>query len=746
MSRQGSGRAQPKHLLVSACLITKDEEENLPSCLAAAQRIADEVVIYDTGSTDETVALARRLGAQVIEGYWDDDFARARNDALGSCRGEWILWVDADETFECDDPQGVRRLLRATKPEIDAWSVPIWNLTGAGVGAGFTHHAARLFRREHCAWVGRIHEQITRRGTTLGITQGVFEMGRIRHSGYLDSALVGRGKRDRNLRVAEREVEENDGVELGQSLISLGRSELLVGRLQEASTHCREALAHTDNDIARRLALRTCAEAHLGLGETEEAEAWIDQLAAVGGSQVQSTLLRARVALARGDHARALALFDTVRPGASDADGFVQSDAMLAPYRAEALGGMQRYAEAADTLINVLSDQGILDAHLGSVVEYLERAGRSLDDLAAALPAANAELFLAEIRQLRPDVADRALDSLWEKGRIRPLAILAAAAGTASQLPVERAMVWALRLRQAGIPEACPLTAQANDRCRGAQEQAQAAAIGWRMFADPVLQERFYAVYAAADDETRAQMLGEAMALCPELVGRQPDGQVIAATDPVSIVVPCLNNAVATLRLLRSIAAHTAPDTYQVILVDRGSTDAMTTLRGDPGNLALVVLDGGWGSDPATAIAVGVSAAAYDLVVLLDQDSEVLPGWLAPLVEVATAAGERARVVPRVLSRSGLQRTPGALGSTGLVLPVLVGSAAAVRTALRARASVIERSRGTDCGVGHDHTEVAQDPVEILVEAPGSYLVTGAVSCDLPTIDDFAQVLGGACR
>jgi len=355
-----SGRAQPKHSLVTACLITKDEEENLSGCLTAARRIADDVVVYDTGSTDTTVAVARRLGARVIEGYWDDDFGRARNAALAACRGDWILWVDADEMFECDDPKAVRQLLRNTKPEVDAWSVPIWNLTGSGVGAGFTHYAARLFRRSRCEWVGRLHEQVTRRGTKDGIVQAQFELGRIRHTGYLDSTMIAKSKSDRNIRVAEREVVEADGWELGHSLASLGRSCMIAGRFEEAVTHCSKALDHTENPMTRRLAIRTCAEGHLLLQQYEDAARFTEMLSTAGGSTAAVAVLRARLALARGEHATAMDLLEQVDPedGDGDDDGFTQSSATLAPLRAEVLVHVGRYAEAVDTLLDVLGTEG----------------------------------------------------------------------------------------------------------------------------------------------------------------------------------------------------------------------------------------------------------------------------------------------------------------------------------------------------------------------------------------------------
>ena len=98
-------------VLLSACLIVKDEEKALPECLASLDRLVDEVVVYDTGSTDATVELARRAGARVIEGYWDDDFGRARNASLEQCRGEWILWIDADERFVCPSAGELRGAL-----------------------------------------------------------------------------------------------------------------------------------------------------------------------------------------------------------------------------------------------------------------------------------------------------------------------------------------------------------------------------------------------------------------------------------------------------------------------------------------------------------------------------------------------------------------------------------------------------------------------------------------------------------
>ncbi len=112
---QSAAQRSTAPVLVSACLIVKDEETILADCLASLQGLVDEIVVYDTGSTDGTIELARAAGAKVIEGYWDDNFGRARNTALEQCTGQWILHIDADETI-VGDVAATRDLLR--NPEI----------------------------------------------------------------------------------------------------------------------------------------------------------------------------------------------------------------------------------------------------------------------------------------------------------------------------------------------------------------------------------------------------------------------------------------------------------------------------------------------------------------------------------------------------------------------------------------------------------------------------------------------------
>ena len=669
-ARFGPGHSWRDGPKVSACLITKDEEENLATCLGSLQGFVDEVVVYDTGSTDGTVALARELGATVIEGYWDDDFSRARNAALEHCNGEWIAWLDADETLVCEDIPGLLRLLDHTDAHADGFSVPIDNLTGVGVGAGFVHSACRIFRRARCEWTGRLHEQIAGRGDHRGIYQITLEGARIRHTGYLDETMRKRNKTERNLRVAQAEVAEADGWERGFSLTSLGRAYLTAGRFEEAFTHCRDALDHTDNLITRRLATRTAAEALYHLGRLDEALEWTAALRAISTSTVQADITEGKIRLARGDFEAALAIFAGLGERQFDDDGFEVGRHMFAVQQAEALDGLGRVGEAADVLLDVLVTQQVIDVHLGILVESLRRAGRSLDAVAAAIPPDKAPQFLAQVLQLVPETADEVLEACAARAPGQP-AVLATAATLASRLPVDRALVWSARMREAGFSVNCPLLAIATGPASVAV-RARAAATVVRAFGDERGRAPFLSAYAEASTLERETIAAEARALCPELLAEAEERVVpdvaafsIDLADPrVSIVIPCFNRAELTLGCLQSLQATTDPALYEVIVVDNGSSDATTQLSAAASD-RLKVLRNETNTGFGLACNQGAAAGRGEYVLFLNNDTVLLPGWLGPLVDALDEDDELAAVQPQLLYPDGRLNDAGGLVFAG---------------------------------------------------------------------------------
>src|SRR5664279_4823041 len=82
---------------LSLALIVKNEARCLARCLHSVQGVVSEIVVVDTGSTDDTVRIARECQAKVVDYAWSDDFAAARNFALAQTTGDWILVLDADE-------------------------------------------------------------------------------------------------------------------------------------------------------------------------------------------------------------------------------------------------------------------------------------------------------------------------------------------------------------------------------------------------------------------------------------------------------------------------------------------------------------------------------------------------------------------------------------------------------------------------------------------------------------------------
>ena len=85
---------------LSLCMIVKDEERVLGRCLESVKDCVDEIVIADTGSTDQTVEIAKTYTDKVFCIAWKKDFSAARNFTLSKATGEYILWLDADDVVE----------------------------------------------------------------------------------------------------------------------------------------------------------------------------------------------------------------------------------------------------------------------------------------------------------------------------------------------------------------------------------------------------------------------------------------------------------------------------------------------------------------------------------------------------------------------------------------------------------------------------------------------------------------------
>jgi len=165
---------------LTAIILTKNEARHVAECVASL-RWADRVLVFDSLSDDDTVALARAAGAEVAARPFDN-YAAQRNAALDSVTTDWVLFVDADERGTPALAAEVRQVI-ATRPE-DGWYVPRHNYIFGRLtlGAGwYPDYQFRLLRHGRARYVRPVHE--------LGEVDGAI--------GYLQNPLIHYNYRDR---------------------------------------------------------------------------------------------------------------------------------------------------------------------------------------------------------------------------------------------------------------------------------------------------------------------------------------------------------------------------------------------------------------------------------------------------------------------------------------------------------------------------------------------------------------------
>jgi len=157
----GAPRPHAVHRMkLSVCLIVRNEAARLEAALESVRAVADEIIVTDTGSTDDTVRLAKRLGAKVSHHVWTDDFAAARNACQVHASGDWILWLDADERLKTGCDQAVRSAMQ--HPHAIAWQIIRQDYFSTDNPEWYSEmHQLRLVRRDLPAtFVGVIHEHL----------------------------------------------------------------------------------------------------------------------------------------------------------------------------------------------------------------------------------------------------------------------------------------------------------------------------------------------------------------------------------------------------------------------------------------------------------------------------------------------------------------------------------------------------------------------------------------------------------
>jgi glycosyltransferase involved in cell wall biosynthesis len=270
---------------VSLTMIVRDEQENLPRCLGSVRGIFDEVVVVDTGSVDRTREIAREYGAKVVEFAWVDDFAAARNVALGDATGDYAFWLDADDVIEPDqrgrlvallDGLAPRQKPARTEPRPPEDGSPAAYVvrcacdpgTDGSGGQTVVDHIRLFPLRPEVRWTYRVHEQILPALRAAGIPVHWTDL-IVRHTGYVDVALRAR-KLERDTRILREELKDRPDEPF--VLFNLGAISIERKDWHGALGYLGRSLAHSTptGSIVRKL-FALIARAHQMLGDSAAA-------------------------------------------------------------------------------------------------------------------------------------------------------------------------------------------------------------------------------------------------------------------------------------------------------------------------------------------------------------------------------------------------------------------------------------------------------------------------------------------
>ncbi|MFA5857196.1 MAG: glycosyltransferase [Candidatus Pacearchaeota archaeon] len=162
---------------ISVCMIVKNEEKYLENCLESIKNLASEIIIVDTGSTDNTKEIAKKYTDKVYEFSWTDNFSDARNFSLSKATKDWILSLDADEIISKQDQEKIIKIISeditdaflfnwrdyTNRIGLSGWiSSKDDNYIESNVANGYlVSKVLRLFKRkENHYFEGRIHETV----------------------------------------------------------------------------------------------------------------------------------------------------------------------------------------------------------------------------------------------------------------------------------------------------------------------------------------------------------------------------------------------------------------------------------------------------------------------------------------------------------------------------------------------------------------------------------------------------------
>ncbi|MBD3345020.1 MAG: glycosyltransferase [Chitinivibrionales bacterium] len=251
-------RRTPMPIPLSLCMIVKNEASILSRCLKSAAPVADEIIVVDTGSEDDTTKVAEQFGARVIRSEWRNDFSYARNISIDHASGEWILWLDADDFIPPESIEPLEKL-KQEKPD-KVFGFIIRNQKPGGTGSEFTQ--ARMFpNHPKIRFERKIHEQIMLSALRIGmklVNKNII----IEHHGYADPSQVKiKAQRNIDALLDEYNPQDPDAV----MAVEIADAYSILGEWQKAGVWFQKAVEVPDIE---RIMPVIVSHACLGLAKT----------------------------------------------------------------------------------------------------------------------------------------------------------------------------------------------------------------------------------------------------------------------------------------------------------------------------------------------------------------------------------------------------------------------------------------------------------------------------------------------
>lgn len=263
---------------ISACMIVKNEQELLPDCLESIRDWVDEIVIVDTGSTDQTLAIAASYGAKIFHQKWEGNFSKHRNYSIEKATSDWILIIDADERFINEDIDII--LNQIYKVDYDIIAINVYNVSGKYEEKVTSLASVRLFKRNlNLRYTGIVHNQLEI-DPSIPVVR---TKARIKHLGYGLTEEKMAAKAKRTIDLLEKQIQEKPDfafayfnyaqVLLGQDLsVHTENHQKIINAASKAVELTGPAISNRSKRDIHLMALEQLAMIHFIIGQNDDAE------------------------------------------------------------------------------------------------------------------------------------------------------------------------------------------------------------------------------------------------------------------------------------------------------------------------------------------------------------------------------------------------------------------------------------------------------------------------------------------